>query len=1171
MFNALYRRVLCRNRINDDQLTVSSLQALAKVYNRYYEDIGYFSDMPYILQMIDRCLSPSLRDALVTLVKVLVLYKANCRPVADHVGTLVDLLTLAHLHKNRVPPNTKTNTIEGGHNINEYEEKDWYYNIEKENEKPERIGPVTFSELKELWTKSIITPRTRCWATGMDGWRSLQQIPQLKWCLMAKGNTLYNESELAKLILDILIKCTSFFRSRSNDGHAVLIPGPRMSRKLSEFLYLPQIVQLCLTHDPALVERVATLLCQIMEDNPEMSKIYLTGVFYFMLMYTGSNILPVARFLKLTHMKQAFRNDDQTMVSNIMYRSILGQLLPEAMVCFLENYSAEKFAETFLGEFDTPEVIWNSEMRRLLIEKISTHIADFTPRLRGHCMSRYPYIAIPVISYPQLENELFCHIFYLRHLTDTHKFPDWPISEPVLLLKHTLDAWRKEVEKRPPEMTVKEAYEVLGIDLERISAPDESLIRKSYYKLAQIYHPDKNPKGREIFVRVNQAYEFICSRTKWSCDGPSASNIVLILRTQSILFERYAEGKYNIFIYNVCQILYLCIFTVFPELRPYKYAGYPQLIKTIKLETKDDQLFSKPVPLLSAASELCYHTVNCSALNAEELRREEGIEALLEAYSRCVSILGVNSKPDELHYQVISNITKCFEVACYFENCKKKILELPRLLLDVCHVVSFKHSTSVALITSLAANNTELQNRLVCNGILWSLLLFMFDYDYTLDESGVIVDEKTNQQQACNNLAKLAVSACCALSGYSIKLLNDPTETLSSPTTSQTSLTENSPRKLPSATLSSNSLLVSEYSEKATNIIQQNERLNVIQTITNKEERKFEEVVVNKMSLKYSITGVATNKVVKRVLDCLLTPFISNKLAIEPDNEILKLLTSNSRNPYMIWDNGTRAELLDFLDQQKTISARQQYEDVTDVLKLVSNFSFESHKSEMQVGSVFLRIYNEMPTYPIQNPKSFVIDLLVFLKQAFAFMTNERTTPLNYNAILIPTLALDHPNNKQTTSKNLLSEYQRAKLKNQIEKQESIIQTNVFHFQNAASTVTGIIMVMKSLIAVFHANPNIEMQCIGYFDLLFQLLCQNMSEYDSVIKQLTLEIISLVSRNKDCVSEISACDILGSFLTSLKDPDLKNVVLKVLETLSGLVNIQKMVKEAQAKGKYVPM
>lgn len=67
----------------------------------------------------------------------------------------------------------------------------------------------------------------------------------------------------------------------------------------------------------------------------------------------------------------------------------------------------------------------------------------------------------------------------------------------------------------------------------------------------------------------------------------------------------------------------LCLVT---ELEPYKYAGYPMLIKTIKMETDDDQLFSKTSPLLPAAAELAFHTVNCSALNAEELRRENGIE-----------------------------------------------------------------------------------------------------------------------------------------------------------------------------------------------------------------------------------------------------------------------------------------------------------------------------------------------------------------------------------------------------------------------------------------------------------------------------------------------------------------------------------------------------------------
>ena len=65
---------------------------------------------------------------------------------------------------------------------------------------------------------------------------------------------------------------------------------------------------------------------------------------------------------------------------------------------------------------------------------------------------------------------------------------------------------------------------------------------------------------------------------------------------------------------------------VVSDLQPYKYSGYPMLIRTITMETSDDLLFSKESPLLPAAVELAFQTVNCSALNAEELRRENGIE-----------------------------------------------------------------------------------------------------------------------------------------------------------------------------------------------------------------------------------------------------------------------------------------------------------------------------------------------------------------------------------------------------------------------------------------------------------------------------------------------------------------------------------------------------------------
>lgn len=53
------------------------------------------------------------------------------------------------------------------------------------------------------------------------------------------------------------------------------------------------------------------------------------------------------------------------------------------------------------------------------------------------------------------------------------------------------------------------------------------------------------------------------------------------------------------------------------------------LIKTIERETGDDDLFSKAAPVLTAASEVAYHTMNNSALNAEELSRENGIPVMM--------------------------------------------------------------------------------------------------------------------------------------------------------------------------------------------------------------------------------------------------------------------------------------------------------------------------------------------------------------------------------------------------------------------------------------------------------------------------------------------------------------------------------------------------------------
>lgn len=86
--------------------------------------------------------------------------------------------------------------------------------------------------------------------------------------------------------------------------------------------------------------------------------------------------------------------------------------------------------------------------------------------------------------------------------------------------------------------------------------------------------------------------------------------------------------------------------TSFTVLAPYKYSGYPMLIKTMEMEIADEQLFAKEEPLLASSAEVVYHTLNCSSLNVEELRREKGTFVLMlakissvDAFINCLFIL----------------------------------------------------------------------------------------------------------------------------------------------------------------------------------------------------------------------------------------------------------------------------------------------------------------------------------------------------------------------------------------------------------------------------------------------------------------------------------------------------------------------------------------------------
>eukprot|EP01135_Chromosphaera_perkinsii_P007978 Nk52_evm50s1073 gene=Nk52_evmTU50s1073 len=859
-FSDLYHRYLLAGNA---EMKSACLQAMTIVYGQCHEAIGPFNDIAYILSILLKIRDRVERDRLLLFLEKLMVSKKNVKLFADANGcrVLIDYLTLCHYHVERAVVPLESNVIEAAEGTDLREvECEWYFSdADQEN----RQGPFSRKQLQEFYSDKEINADTLCWAQGMDSWKKLKYICQLKWLILGEGNALLNDGQIARIILDMFLKMSLHFPSRDANG-SIIRPLPRIKKMLSEGTCLSHICQVFLTFDPPLVDRSAKLLDEIMRDNPALPHLYLTGVFYFAMMYSGSNILPIARFLEHTHDKQAFKTDGSKPSSN----SALSQILPDAMICVLMNHGHERFAEIFLGEFDTPESIWNRDMRMLMIRKVAVHLSEFTPRLLSNAKATYQYHPLPLISYPQLEGELYCNIYYLRHLCNTKRFPDWPIKNHIDLLLDILEAWKNEIEKKPSSLSGDLAKEMLG--LEPGVDHDDSVIRKAYFKLAAKYHPDKNPDGREMFENIAEAYEFLSS--KKGSQGTDGEILKLILKSQAILYSRYAD--------------ILC---------PYKYSGYPQLIKTMSMETEDDMLFSKETPLLPEACAVARYTISTSPLNAEELCREGGIEVMAKALDRCSDVIGKTSSSADTPVQISENILACFGAGAKFELVRSSLKQFPQIIQNVTLSLYCENAPGLVEEAILAVDafgeDYELKDGLFHKGVLYHLLLFVFQYDYTLDEGEVSKDKESNVQEVINTRAKMSCSALASLCGLK--------------------------------------------------------------------------------------PGMVAHEGIRNVLNNLLLRYIVDKMDSEGGRtEALKLLAGNCETPYMIWNNASRTELLDYLKEEQSLSVRNGDHDPSRGMA----FRYESRGDELLIGDVFVRIYNEQPTFIIEKPQQLCNDIVCYLK-----------------------------------------------------------------------------------------------------------------------------------------------------------------------------------------------
>lgn len=125
------------------------------------------------------------------------------------------------------------------------------------------------------------------------------------------------------------------------------------------------------------------------------------------------------------------------------------------------------------------------------------------------------------------------------------------------------------------------------------------------------------------------------------------------------------------------------------ELEPYRYSGYPLLIATIENELKDQSPFSKNEDenLLLPSVQLAHNTISCSALNAEELRRENGIQVLSAVFDRCINMITYKSEHNDSYILIIEQVIKCFTASSRFSGFIDLILEIPQIFENLNHIL----------------------------------------------------------------------------------------------------------------------------------------------------------------------------------------------------------------------------------------------------------------------------------------------------------------------------------------------------------------------------------------------------------------------------------------------------------------------------------------------------
>lgn len=816
LFEKLFRRILV-NVERNPTVSILCTKCLSRLYDVCNDIIGGFDDMLIISHMLSQADNMELQHCLLDFLELLMRNESNLVQLLDKsfVNIIIQYATLAHINPDQIGnllARATTNVLmlkdaESGssavagapaQDVKSTEEEELSKQIKRSLWVPDDMacpkvwfvapggktpppkdlqkGPYRVTELLYeldhgyIQYNYVAAPLTtddlddEKFDTIVDTgrWKPIGDYFQLKLQMLFPGKAVYSPAEIANKALNCLQQLAAVHKAANIKG-VPFYPLPLSKRIMSDPSHLIIFAQLLLSNDGKVVEIAAELLRSLVEFNAlANSKLYLSGAFYFACRYTGNNFLPLSNLFYVTHLKQSFHDSAASVARDLPVdqRSILGNLLPAALVCFLHNYGPEKFSIVFTGEYDTPEVIWNADLRKFMVEMIDQHIGDFPQRLRQYTQATYEYVPIAKIHYEPLEQEIYVHEYYLRNLCDEVKFPEWPIGQPLVLLRETIERWRKEMTKGIVDSAVSDAKKLLELS----GNYDNIGLRKAYKTLARKYHPDKNPDGREMFEKIYIAYELLSS-IELKATETNLTNVLYLLKAQVIVYRRFPT-----------------------RVGDQKYPAYKLLVDVLKVPEKKTAISGTEAELLTAGTMLMYYTCTVSPLNSSEFVKSKAVMKLYEIISYAVTVIdknpstsGGNKNMNDIAGDILIYGLKTFTAISNIESGRAAILELcPTFAEDIYSLLSLDKFAPLAIencieVISRCCANSELQKIFINAGVEWRLIPFLLLYDDTKQMDYSDETQRANYNQASSNMhAILAAKALGRMGGYMFDELATP-------------------------------------------------------------------------------------------------------------------------------------------------------------------------------------------------------------------------------------------------------------------------------------------------------------------------------------------------------------------------------------------------------------